>query len=167
MVVVEAAVVAPPTQVETVQAAAVAAVERPRKMLRLTHLNPVVVAPAKPPASEPASDSEESAVSDISSIEVDFRDLQLGSSWEQSYSRHAEGCAQQAEVLPAAIVAPAEEEATSALSSDHILDLLDMTDSGLTVCWPIGLDVRIARLILRRRAASATARQLCDRADPA
>ena len=89
--VVEAAVAAPPTQVETVQAAAVEeverqaaaveAVERPRKMLRLTHLNPVVVAPAKPPASEPASDSEESAASEISSIEVDFRDLQLGSSW--------------------------------------------------------------------------------------
>ena len=166
MAVVEAAVVAPPTQVETVQPAAVEAVERPRKMLRLTHLNPVVVAPAKP-ASEPASDSEESAASEISSIEVDFRDLQLGSSWEQSYSRHAEGCAQQAELLPDATVDSAEDETTAALSSDHILDLLDMTDCGLTVSWPIGLDVRIARLLLRRRADSASARQLCDRADPA
>ena len=60
-----------------------------------------------------------------------------------------------------------EEDDDPNLSSTVLQDLLELSEDGIAVGWPPGIDARIARLLLHRRRTMTTAKKLCDRAAPA
>ena len=95
--------------------------------------------------------------------DVDLRDLQLNQAWEKAFLRRTRN------LNPAEDDQPAleEEDDDPNLSSTVLQDLLELTEDGIAVVWPPGIDARIARLILHRRRSMTNAKRQCDRAAPA
>ena len=94
--------------------------------------------------------------------DVDLRDLQLNQTWEKSFLDRTRNPNQPEDGQPA----QEEEEDDPDLTSTALQDLLELTVDGIAVCWPPGIDARVARIILHRRRTMTTAKKQCDRAAP-
>ena len=99
--------------------------------------------------------------------DVDLRGLQLNKAWEKSFLDYTRNLNRLAGDQPALDSPQEEEDVASDLTSTALQDLLEIADCGIAVCWPRGLDARIARIILDRRRTMTAAKKLCDRASPA
>ena len=99
--------------------------------------------------------------------DVDLRDLQLNKAWEKSFLDYTRNLNQPEGDQPALDSPQEEEDDDPDLTSTALQDLLELADDGIAVCWPQGIDARVARIILHRRRTMTAAKKLCDRASPA
>ena len=92
---------------------------------------------------------------------ITFEELQLGQEWERSYRKFDASLRAQtsaASLRTDDAMAPPSDNFESALPTAELQDLLELSEAGLGVAWPRGLDQRIARIILRQR----TGMYYCD-----
>ena len=99
--------------------------------------------------------------------EDDLRGLHLGEEWAQSFAAFDKQLKRNAANPPAASDSRDAEEFASSLTTDELQDLLELSDCGIAVNWPSGLDERVANIILLQRRSTASASTQCDRAAPA
>ena len=124
---------------------------------------------ADPLSDAPSADDSESSDVEVGPATVDDEFVASYQAYEAASAAAAATDTATAERLARKRSAPDEETVDDDvnLSTLALQDLLELTDDGIAVVWPPGIDARIARLLLLRRRTATSAKKLCDRAAPA
>ena len=119
----------------------------------MLHCNPDAGGASNVGANSDSHSGDPNALIDESSNSSGTRleHLHLEQEWEESFRKYEAVLKRRTNIDPSIKAEPRTAAYESDTPSAQLRDLLDLTEAGLAVVWPPGLDQRIARILLHER----------------